>query len=329
MRRAFRRVAWPRFFSRNRHVWMVVLLLIASIAAALVIYGRPPRAPEVVRPPEVYEESAAPETIATFHPSRGDAQTEYPGPSSPADLEAVRESEETPQVAALPEPTMPYAVPRGRVGIVIDDLGWTQGIVEQLRYIDPAINLAILPFAPYAKETAEDAHEAGMEVLVHIPMEPHEQAEAEDGMLRSSMSPAEVSSHLRQMVEAVPYAVGANNHMGSKLTEDAAAMAVVVSGLQQAGFFFLDSCTSPNSIAYKMARTLDMPAARRDVFLDTDLSLDAIVSQMMQLGEIAKREGFAIGIGHPNPVTLEALRRCVPRLRQEGLEIVPVSRLVQ
>jgi len=117
-------------------------------------------------------------------------------------------------MVALPPGGLPQGIRAGRVGIVIDDLGWTQGIVQQLRPIDPAIGLAVVPFAPYSEEIAREAHGAGMEVLVHVPMEPHgqEAADPQDGMLLSSMSPADMADQLRRNIEAVPYAVGVNNH---------------------------------------------------------------------------------------------------------------------
>ena len=324
--------AWFAFFERNRPVWLGMLLVIASIAAGLAILGRPASPPRDGSPPQVSERppSFQEPTTPSLTP-RGDASSLPSVSLPPAEPTGTDELQPEPRMATLPPGGLPRGIRAGRVGIVIDDLGWTQGIVQQLRAIDPAIGLAVMPFAPYSREIAQEAHGAGMEVLVHVPMEPHGQEATypQDGMLLSSMSPADMADQLRRNIEAVPYAVGVNNHMGSKLTEDAAAMAVVMVGLQQFGLFFLDSATTSRSVAYKVARTLEMPAARRDVFLDTDLSLDAIVQQLTELGEIAKRQGSAIGIGHPHAVTLEALRRVVPRLRQEGLEIVPVSRLVQ
>lgn len=325
-------VGWLAIFDRNRPVWLGMLIAIATISSALLLVSRP------VLPPRDGHELEVPRQVSPYDeptqaPPAVSGETGSPEgiPISPQAGVEVRAPEPGPGIAALPPPEPTAGKARGRVALVMDDVGWLDGIVQQLRPIDPAISLAILPFAPYSRQTAEQAHGAGMEVLVHVPMEPHDplSADAEDGMLLSSMRPADMTSQLRRCIEAVPYAVGVNNHMGSRLTEDEAAMAVVMEGLRELGLFFLDSVTSPRSIAYDVARELEVPVSRRDVFLDSDPSLDAIVAKLAELGELARREGWAVGIAHPYAVTFEALHRGVPRLRQGGLEIVPVSRLVE
>jgi len=47
-----------------------------------------------------------------------------------------------------------------------------------------------------------------------------------------------------------------------------------------------------------------------------------------ELAVLAGRKGQAVGICHPYPQTLEALRREAPYLKQQGIEIVPVSQLL-
>lgn len=332
LRLLLRRPGWLAFFDRNRPVWLGMLLIIASMAAGLVMLGRPVSPPQDRPLFKVSEQAPVSRLPAVSSlPPRSDAPSARDVAMLPEDLADTTDAPPGPRTAAIPQGDLARPLRAGRVGIVIDDIGWSQGIVQQLRSIDPAIDLAIMPFTPYSVETAREAYSAGMEVLVHVPMEPHGEVATnpENGMLLSFMPPADMAAQLRRCIEAVPYAVGINNHMGSKLTEDAAAMAVVMAGVQQFGLFFLDSATTPCSMACDVAGRLNVPVARRNVFLDTDLSLDAILAQLAELGEIARREGFAIGIGHPHPVTLEALRRGVPHLRQEGLEIVPVSRLVE
>ena len=71
-----------------------------------------------------------------------------------------------------------------------------------------------------------------------------------------------------------------------------------------------------------------MAAARRDVFLDSDPSPDAVAFQFERLVALARQRGYALGIGHPYPATLELLERELPKLAEQGIELVPVRALV-
>ncbi len=48
-----------------------------------------------------------------------------------------------------------------------------------------------------------------------------------------------------------------------------------------------------------------------------------------ELARIARDHGRAIGIGHPHPSTLAELEHWLPQAAEQGIEVVPVSRLMQ
>jgi len=130
-------------------------------------------------------------------------------------------------------------------------------------------------------------------------------------------------------VESVPGAVGVNNHEGSALTENREAMKFLMAELKTRNLFFLDSMTTAKSVAYATAIEFGMKAARRDVFLDNEGdNPEYIRGQLDELVEIARNHGKAIGIGHPHPATLSELRKWLAEADSQGIEIVPVSRLM-
>ena len=149
-------------------------------------------------------------------------------------------------------------------------------------------------------------------------------------MLRSNMTPMEFLTTVSDDVESVPGAVGMNNHEGSALTENKEAMKFLMAELKARNLFFLDSFTSPKSVAYATANEFGMKAARRDVFLDNEGDNPAYIrEQLDELVEIARKYGKAIGIGHPHPATISELRKWLAETGAQGIEIVPVSRLMQ
>jgi hypothetical protein len=189
-----------------------------------------------------------------------------------------------------------------------------------------------MPHLPFSKKIAERARRSGREVLVHIPMEAKIRAEKRDapGMLRSNMTPMEFIAAVNDDLDSVPGAAGTNNHEGSALTENREAMTFLMSELKARGLFFLDSMTSPKSSAYSVAKEFGLKAARRDVFLDNDGGNPAAIrKQFDELARTAKKNGRAIGIGHPHPATIAELRKWLAKIEGQGIEVVPVSALVK
>jgi polysaccharide deacetylase 2 family uncharacterized protein YibQ len=241
------------------------------------------------------------------------------GPTAPGGAPATGS-----RVAPSSEPAGP------RAAIVIDDLGRHLEPVEGLLAMGEPFTFSVLPYLPHSREAADLAYGAGEEVLLHLPTEPlgYPRTDPGEGALFVDMPEAELAQRLENALHAVPHIVGVNNHMGSRFTEEPAAMAVVMEGLRRANLFFLDSRTTPYSVAEAAAAEMGVPFASRDIFLDNDRTAGAIAGQIDRLIAHAVAAGTAIAIGHPHPETLAALAEGLPRLREAGVTIVPVSALV-
>ncbi|MDA2917259.1 divergent polysaccharide deacetylase family protein, partial [Nitrospinae bacterium AH_259_B05_G02_I21] len=234
-----------------------------------------------------------------------------------------------------PAPTVttpePAASDGPRVAIVIDDLGANLRAAKSLLAIPQPLTFAVLPKLTHSREIAEEAAAAGHDVLLHLPMEPldYPAKNPGPGALLSSMTPEAMSEVLRDNLASVPHAVGVNNHMGSRLTQDEETMRLVLTTLNERRLFFLDSYTTPRSVVSQVARELGMPTASRHVFLDHEPGDPAYVAaQMERLAAVAQKHGAAIGIGHPRPSTIAALKEHLPKLSEAGIAVVPLSTLI-
>jgi polysaccharide deacetylase 2 family uncharacterized protein YibQ len=278
-------------------LWSIIVLL---IAIGLLLWGpfREKRSAERKQPPAKKELASR---------ERQDRTAKAGRPGEPAPITAV-------------------------VAIVIDDLGQDMEQTRQVLALRERVTLAVMPRLPQTRSTAELARKEGREVIVHIPMEAKGAKGRREapGTLRANMTPMEFIAAVNEDVDSVPGASGANNHEGSALTENREAMNFLMSELKSRNFYYLDSLTDAQSVAYKAAREFGIKSARRDVFLDNDSDHPASIRrQLDELTRIAKQNGRAIGIGHPHPATLAELRKWFPEAADEGIEIVPLSRLVQ
>lgn len=218
-----------------------------------------------------------------------------------------------------------------RVAIIIDDLGNSMGQGERVIRLPAPVACAILPHTAFAAHLARAAHKMHKEVLLHLPMESLDaDAAAGPGALEVSMRARERTAMLEYDLGTVPHAVGVSNHMGSRLTQDADAMDELMLALRRRGnLFFVDSRTTPRSIALDAARRGGVPALVRDVFLDNDPTPAAIDARLAELVTLSRRRGTALAIGHPNAHTLHALERWLPTLKAQNVQVVALAELLK
>ncbi len=225
----------------------------------------------------------------------------------------------------------PAAQAGPRIAIIIDDLGNLRSAADRTVRLDGPVACAVLPHTPLARYVARTAHRAGKEVLLHLPLEPVGEARSAGmGVIDLDDSRRQLSAILDADLRSVPYLDGVNNHMGSLLTRHPGHMAWLMSELRaRGGLFFVDSYTTPASVALQIARETGIPATRRDVFLDTDPSASAIEMEFGRLKLLARKHGDAVAIGHPYDETLSYLEWAIPRLESEGIELVSVASVIR
>lgn len=224
-----------------------------------------------------------------------------------------------PRTATIPREEKEHPDTRPRIALVIDDMGYHKADGEGFLAIDLPLTYAFLPFAPFTREQNKIARQEGREILLHLPLEPHDHTwRPEPGVLYVSMTEEEAKKTLKEDLAAVSGAVGVNNHMGSRYTEDEKAMTQLLTIINNNNLIFLDSFTSTKSKGYSLARSIGMRAVRRSLFLDNAREKGAIIVQLKALLAMAEREGQALGIGHPYQETLDALKEFVPVLNRRA-----------
>jgi uncharacterized protein len=217
---------------------------------------------------------------------------------------------------------------RPAVAVVIDDLGLNRRGTAALNRLRAPLTLAFMPYATDLDRQTQAARAAGHELLVHVPMEPRSRDWPGPNALTAQLGPAELASRLRSNLQSFRGFVGINNHMGSLLTADPASMGIVMAELHQRELLFLDSRTTSDSVAAREAERMHVPFAKRDVFIDNDLDLSSVLRGLARAEGIARRQGYAVAMGHPHDVTIEALKRWLAGLDARGIALVPISAIV-
>lgn len=214
-----------------------------------------------------------------------------------------------------------------QVAIIIDDIGYRQSD-EAVLTLPDNITLSVLPHTPLGHSVASAAYKKGHEIMIHLPMQSLNGKALGPGGLTNSMSELEIKKNIESAFLSVPFAKGANNHMGSLLTQLEEPMIWVMESLKQNNLYFVDSKTTRFTKAGSTADQLGIPQLKRELFLDNDVSIAALEKQFSTLITLAHNQGQMVAIAHPYPETIRYLKLNLPRLEKAGIKLVKTSELL-
>ena len=222
----------------------------------------------------------------------------------------------------------PRAHTEPRLALVIDDVGHSTAQLRRVLAVPGPITLAVLPFTAAAEDAARLAAGHGSEIILHQPMQSLSGYPMGPGGLSTSMARDAFMARLDASLAAVPHSLGVSNHTGSLLTQSTQRMDWLMQALAQRNLFFLDSRTTPHTVAVRQARQRGVPVIQRDVFLDHDPSRAAVEHEFARAIGIARQRGQAVVIGHPHATTLAVLADRLPQLPTLGIRQVRLSTLL-
>ncbi len=217
------------------------------------------------------------------------------------------------------------------ISILIDDLGYKFKEDTRALALPGPVAYAILPHGPHTEKISQLAFKKGKDILLHLPM----QAEVMDkneflgpGALTLNMTRKDFLKTLNINIHAVPNLIGINNHMGSLLTQHPGHMQWLMDSMKKNGQFYVDSLTSDNSVAARLAKENNVPYLTRDIFLDHKQGSKNVRAQFKELIKTAKRNGSALGIGHPHASTIQVLSELLQDVEQYGVKLVSIKSLI-
>ncbi len=216
-----------------------------------------------------------------------------------------------------------------QIAIIIDDIGFSESRLDAFLDIGASLTFSILPKLPISSFLAEKIHSIGYEIMLHQPMEPLDPGiDPGPGALYVNDPLEKITTIIRENIIETPFVTGINNHMGSRFTACGKEMKEVLSVVRDKGLFFVDSLTTSNSTGYRTAKTMNISATRRNIFIDNVQDETYIVKQLEKLKMLSRTFGYAIGIGHPFPETAKALHIFYNNIKSSDISLVPISNLL-
>ncbi len=222
-----------------------------------------------------------------------------------------------------------YFGPEPVIAIVIDDMGINVGRTRDISSLHAPLTSSFLTYGTRLDSQVKKAENAGHEIMIHVPMEPRKKANLAPDTLMTDMDEEEIKRELRRMLAKFGAVKGINNHMGSRFTEDRLRMSYVMDILREKDLFFLDSKTSAKSVGKTVAEKYKVPYAHRHVFLDNENDFDYIMRQLEASERLARRNGYAVAIGHPKSQTYKALKKWLEELDKKKIRVVHLSEIIK
>lgn len=240
----------------------------------------------------------------------------------PDKKKAVQKVQPT-QPAAKPEKPRKRAPYAGNLTFVFDDAGHNLDQLEYFLRLPFPCTIAVLPGLRYSSESARRIRKAGKQVILHQPMQSVDlHINPGPGAVTPGLSAEQIKNIVRKNLEEIWPVAGMNNHEGSLMTADEAAMSAVLDVVAEKHIFFLDSRTTARSVVAKVAKEKNMAVWERAIFIDNDKSRAAMETQIKKGLSIARQKGSAIMIGHVFTVELaELLTEMYPALIEDGFSL--------
>jgi uncharacterized protein len=212
-----------------------------------------------------------------------------------------------------------------KIAIVFEHAGASLAELQPIYAMHRPFALGIFPHMRYSAQIAREAPSHGLVPMLHLPMESNNPADLGpvSGIVWVRMSDAEIARVVEGDLDSVPGVVGVDNHGGSRATEDPRVMRAALAVVKARGLWFEENRNSPRSVATDVARRLGLRALQVTSYLDQPPN--GIADKLRGLIVTARRQGWAVGVGHIVTGTPQVVRRLLPEFDRAGVEIVPLT----
>lgn len=217
-----------------------------------------------------------------------------------------------------------------KIAIILDDAGNNLDLAEEIVKSPYKITLSVIPFTQYDRETAEMVRRYKKELFLHLPMQPKSYPSTDPGKGAILLNTPEslIDIIVKKDVERLGNIDGANNHMGSALTENKQKMKQVLKYLKKYTDTFVDSHTAKNTVAYDVCKDYMTYCGINNVFIDNLDDADYIKDKINKGLNLLEKDKKIIMIGHLRPTTVKVLMTYLPELEKKGIKFSTVKEVL-
>ena len=224
----------------------------------------------------------------------------------------------------------PFSNPEGKptISLIVGGLGinrtHTRSAIDEL---PPEVTLSFVPYARGLQSWVNAAREAGHEVLIEMPMQPHDygRISPHPHTLSTSAAPSENIRRMEWVLSRASGAFGVVNYQGDKFAADADAVQPVMDALAERGVAMVEDGSLSRSVLRTASAKSGAVFAAADHTIDNDTDASAIHGRLLELEHAAQSNNAALGTGFAYPVTIDVVQEWADRLEAKGILLAPAS----
>ena len=229
------------------------------------------------------------------------------------------------------EPSEAVADQGAQIALIVTDLDRSPVALYRSFLKSPVLfSVALRPDEPEAGRIGREVREERHEVLLYLPMEPKGYPRADPGKdaILLDLSRVEIEDRITRCLSAVGPVQAVVNRLGSAALNDPDVMRAVLDELKRRDLPFIDAHVSGSTMVEEIgeetgARTLPVAAT-----LDGNRAAASVVrANLKEIVASAVQRGSIVVMVRPSTMVLDILEAELPRIKAQGVELVPISRV--
>ena len=227
----------------------------------------------------------------------------------------------------------PYDRKKPRIAIIVSGLGLSQAATNAaIKQLPASVNLSFSPYTRQLKNWVSLSRSFDHETLIDLPLEPIDYPQNDPGP-RTLISATDIQTNIENLNWITGRSdgiIGLTAFMGDRFVTSTSQMEALFTALRAKGLAFLDNGLTTRSLTSSLAPPHQVPYAVASSVIDnTQLSRVVIDSKLAQIERLAIKNGSVVALGRPYPVTLERLSNWANELAERGLQLVPLSAVLE
>lgn len=224
----------------------------------------------------------------------------------------------------------PFTPAHPMITIIFTNMGLSRPLTEDALGLPHDIDFSFSPYAGDGRNWIQKARAQGFEALIDLPLEPKNYPLSDPGPygLLAGLPPPELEARLHWLLSRFSGFIGTLS-FNEKLTANADAIRPLLNELTTRGLVFVYQKTPENAPLAPFIKEHAFRALGADLVIDEEITRAAIDHQLQALIDIARRQGYAIGIAHAYPPTIQAITEWKDTLAAQGVELAPLSAIAK
>ena len=229
-------------------------------------------------------------------------------------------------VYAKPQVGRPDTLPR--IAILITGLGLNQRLSQlAIRKLPAKVSLGFSAYGRRLPKLASQAQRFGHEYMLQVPMEPFDFRQTDTGSktVLANNSAEQNRPNFHWSLGRLTGYFGITNYKGGRYLAKTEAVTGLFKELQARGLVFFHDDASGRPAIAKLAAQAGVGYSRTTLSVDRKPTREGIGKALQKLEASARRLGFAVGVAHMHPVSINMISAWAKALSSKGVRLVPLS----